>query len=366
MGPLMILRSLYLHRFRNYEEAYIEFGPHVNLICGLNAQGKTTLLEAIHYLMVGRSFRASQNQELIKQGCSSFYIEGTFSKHGVEQKLRMSFDGKERKIIYNSTPLVATSSLLGILQGVLITPDDIQLIKGSPLLRRQFLDLQIAQIDPLYVHHLTRYTRAMRQRNQLLKAKQSTTMTSWEHEMSQSAAYLTLQRSQAIKDLQRECQSFHSYLTGNSDPLGLNYKTTQLEDATLPERRQYQLTQLQKNRIREMALGYTLTGPHKDDVLISISGKEARDFASEGQQRSCATALHLAEWHRLQRLGDVIPLMLIDDVGTSLDGSRKQRLLEQLKNLGQVFLTTTEEKLLDHWPDSKRLIHVCNGTISIG
>jgi DNA replication and repair protein RecF len=361
----MILRSLYLYHFRNYEEAYIEFGPHVNLIWGRNAQGKTTLLEAIHYLIIGRSFRTHQIQELVKQQHSSFYIEGTFLKHGVEQKLRISFDGKERKILYNHTPLSTTASLLGILQGVFMTPDDIQFIKGAPALRRQFLDLQIAQMDPLYVHHLTRYHRAMQQRNQLLKTKQLTTIASWEHEMSHSAAYITLKRSQAIQEIQQACQYHYSFLTEDNESVQFRYKTNQVEETSLAERQQYQLTQLQKYRLREIALGYTTTGPHKDDLLLTIEGQEARDFASEGQQRSCITALYLAAWHRLQRLGETIPLMLIDDIGISLDPFRRQRLLKKLKELGQTFLTTTDQTLLDHWQGTKQTIYVQQGTAHV-
>ncbi len=161
----MHLRSLFLQQFRNYKEAYFEFSPSLNLICGPNALGKTSLLEAIHYLMIGRSFRPGHHQDLIKVGCDTFYLEAIFCKYNVDQKLRLHANAKERRIIYNSTALASSSNLLGLIQGVVMTPDDVNLVKGPPALRRQFLDIQIAQIDPLYVHHLGRYSRAMRQRN---------------------------------------------------------------------------------------------------------------------------------------------------------------------------------------------------------
>lgn len=358
----MHLRSLYLHRFRNYEEAFIEFSPEFNLICGPNAQGKTNVLEAIHYLMMGQSFRTKQGQKLIKHGSSSFYLEAVFIKHGIEQTLRLSFDGKERRMIYNSTSLPTVSSLIGLVQGVVLTPDDVQLIKGAPALRRQFLDIQIAQADPWYVYHLTRYHRAMRHRNQLLKIRELATIESWEHEMSQSAAYLTKQRYHTIQALQFQCEQKHPLLTGETSTFELIYKTSSplLE---LEEGRQFFLVQFAKNRIREMALGYTLIGPHKDDLVITIGGKEVGCFASEGQQRSCVTTLHLAEWHRLQQASELPPLFLIDDVGMGLDTNRKERLIAELSQLGQVFLTTTEENFLQQTSKSKKHFLVSNGSL---
>ncbi len=354
----MLLHSLYLHCFRYYKEAYFEFGPHFNFIFGPNAQGKTTILEAIYYLMLGRSFRSTQSLELIKHGTSSFYLEGIFSKQGIEQKLRVAFNGKERKMIYNSTLLPTVSSLLGIIQGVVLTPDDVNLVKGTPLLRRQFLDTQIAQIDPLYVHYLTRYTRAMRQRNQLLKAKQQLTIESWEHEMSQSAAYIVMQRHQTVQNLQVHCQHMHSILTKETAPLDIIYKTHRPNELNRESICHYLLDHLKKNRAREMSLGYTLMGPHKDDLLLTIGGEDVRSFASEGQQRSCAMTLHFAEWRHLNQIGEETPLMMIDDVGMGLDMKRRQYLLEQLSLLGQVFLTTTDENLLQYSPIDQKLFYI--------
>lgn len=341
----MQIRSLYLSQFRNYDEAFFEFHPRFNFIYGANAQGKTSILEALYYLMMGRSFRSHQSNELIKHGFPTFYIEAYFLKHQVEQKLRISFDGKERKIIYHSTPLPSVSSLIGLIQGTVMTPDDVQLIKGSPLLRRQFLDIHIAQIDPLYVHHLTRYNRAMRQRNQLLKAQQLATIESWEQEMSHSAAYLIKQRYLALLELQPLCQQAYAELTEESPQFQLTY-TASFGHLPVDEIRHVVSQQMLKNRRREMLLGSTLSGPHKDDIILTIGQQDARSFASEGQQRSCITALRLAEWQRLSHLADEPPMMMIDDLGMGLDGSRRQRLLHKLEKLGQVFLTTTDSQLL--------------------
>lgn len=352
----MHIRSLYLQQFRNYSEAYFEFSPSINLICGPNAQGKTSLLEAIHYLMIGRSFRPSQHQDLIKIDTSSFYLETLFCKHEVDQKLRISTDGKERKMIYNSTSLPSISNLLGLIQGVIMTPDDVSLIKGSPSLRRQFLDIQIAQVDPLYVHYLTRYVRAMRQRNVLLRQKKKTAIEGWEHEMALAAGYIVMQRRQNIHALQQASQKFYAYLTEEAEHLTLEYRSGATPCQSEVEIREYYLRQFHKNRERELILGYTLTGPHKDDLNVEIGGRDARIFASEGQQRSCVTALHVGEWEHLKKTAGDTPLFMIDDVGISLDDNRRDRLISYLTSMGQVFLTTTDPQLLDSYSGVKQSI----------
>lgn len=342
----MYLRSLYLQQFRNYKEACFEFSPALNLICGPNAQGKTTLLEAIHYFMMGRSFRPSQQQDLIKVGFPSFYLETIFCKHGVDQKLRIFATHKERKIAYNSTQLASISNLVGLIQGVVMTPDDVNLVKGPPLERRQFLDVQIAQVNPLYVHYLTRYVKAMRHRNQLLKQKNKKTIEVWEHEMAHAAAYIVKQRYKTIQALQPYCQNFYAYLTQETEELQFEYRSSAPIEQQEQEIKNFHLYQFNKLRDREMVLGQTLTGPHKEDIWIGIGGRDVRYFASEGQQRSCVTALHMGEWQLLQHNADDVPLLMIDDVAISLDEKRRERLLNQLASLGQVFLTTTDTHLL--------------------
>lgn len=352
----MYLQSLYLQQFRNYREVYFEFTPSINLICGPNAQGKTSLLEAIHYLMFGRSFRSVLHQDLIHIGCNSFYLEAIFCKHDVAQKLRVYMNGKERKMIYNHTVLSNVSNLLGLIQGVVMTPDDVNLVKGPPLLRRQFLDIQLAQVDPLYVHYLARYAKAMRQRNQLLKQKKLLSIESWEHEMAQASAYIVLQRRRSLQTLQIHCQTFYSYLTGEAENLTLKYCSEASDCQSETEIKEFHLQQFHKNRSREIVFGYTLAGPHKDDIWIGIGGRDARFFASEGQQRSCVTALHMGEWHCLKEISGDIPLLMIDDVGISLDSKRRERLIDHLASLGQVFLTTTDSDLMDSFVGPKKIL----------
>lgn len=351
----MHLRSLYLQGFRNYQEACFEFVPGLNLLAGPNGQGKTNVLEAIHYLMVGRSFRPCHLKDFIHREKDHLYVEALFCKYGIDQKLSLYMQGKERRICYNHTLLSTLSHLFGLIQGVIMTPDDAQLIKGSPPLRRQFLDLQLAQADPLYIHHLIRYTRAMRQRNQLLKEKRKSTLESWEHEMASSASYLVLQRRNKLQALQVCCERFYAILSGEQESLRLTYCSKAADCKDEEETKQFHLQHYKKNREREMLLGFTLVGPHKDDILIELGGQDIRYFASEGQQRSCIAALRLGEWEHLKQTTEELPLLMIDDVGISLDEKRRQRLLEQLLSLGQVFLTATDPALVQSFEGNKKI-----------
>lgn len=339
----MRLLSLYLHNFRVYKEAFFEFKPGFNVVHGPNAQGKTSLLEAIHFLVTGRSFRGAHTPELIRIGSENFYLEAHFIKHGIEQTLKASCSATERKFVYNHTVFPSATHLLGVLQGVVSFPDDVTLVKGAPVFRRQYLDVQIAQVDPLYVHHMNRYTRALKQRNCLLRAKQSLTIESWEHEMAQSAAYLTKQRGSATNDLRLSLAAVHFQLAASKEILSLEYKTS-ADHAHLEE---YFLSQYKKHRRREMEVGATLFGPHKDDLIITINGSDVRSYASEGQQRTCVVGLRCAEWERLHSLSSEKPFMLVDDVGMGLDDQRKKLFMEYLSGLDQVFLTTTSSSLAE-------------------
>lgn len=341
----MHLKSLHLRQFRCYGEATFHFSPGINLIHGANARGKSSILEAIYLLSTGRSFRASKLQEMIQSGKDGFEVEAKFVKHGVEQTLTFTLKNRERSINYNQTPFSSITQLFGLLPGVIITPDDIALIKGSPQVRRQYLDLQLAQANSLYVHHLIRYHRAMRQRNALLKNGHTHSLDSWEHVMAHSGAFVTEQRITTAAALENVGSQLYATLTGEAQPLHLEYKAPWQgkEEKSYTHLASRYLEKYRASRQREMAMGYTLHGPHKDDLAVALGGKEVRLFASEGQQRCCVATLRFAEWQRLRELTDEVPLLFVDDIGISLDESRQEKLVSHLASFGQVFVTSTHE-----------------------
>jgi DNA replication and repair protein RecF len=337
----MTLSNLLLRNFRSYREAQIEFSPGVNLLYGKNAAGKTNLLEAIFFLSTGRSFRTSRLDELILQGERYFYLEATFVKDGIQQTLKISYDGAVRQLQLNATTYRNFTQLLGLLPHVLYTPEDIDLIRGGPNERRRFLDLHLAQIDPLYVHHWLRYNRAMKQRNCLLRTHEEGGIESWEAIMALSGAYIIQKREQAVAELipyvERALKRFSAdqeLLSIHYRPVGIGAKYHRDEYA---ERLRKNLAFLRK---KEAALGATLTGPHRDDLKLEVSGKDARAFASEGQKRSCIAAMRLGQWERYRAVNEVSPLFSIDDFGVHLDAQRHALLNAELARLGQVFLTS--------------------------
>jgi DNA replication and repair protein RecF len=338
----MHLKSLYLHNFRLYREAFFEFSPNINIICGPNAVGKTSLIEAIHFLASGQSFRTHQSAHLIRSDASYFYLEAHFVKCGIDQCLKITYSAKEKKIFLNSTRYPSIASLMGLLLSVAFSPGDIELIKGSPQGRRQFLDIQLSQADPFYLHHCSRYARAMKQRNCLLKAKKSHSIQSWEHEMAVSAAYILQKRMMLLQELQSTASIFYQRISEELNPLNLDYRSSVQVMPDLSSQRGHYLDLYEKNRHREMLLASTLVGPHKDDLGLLIGENDSRFFASEGQMRSCAAALRLGEWERLFKATGEKPLMLLDDVRTSLDEHRASRLFSLFGSLGQLFLTGTQ------------------------
>ena len=341
----MLISELYLENFRNYKSFSLEFAPGINAIIGLNAQGKTNLLEAIHLLITGQSFRTQHLADLIGSHGEGFSLGAVFCKNTIRQKIHIYYTPSYRRVVHNNTSYTTFARLIGILQGVTLSPEDQGLIKGSPSQRRRFLDLHLSQCMPLYVHFLSRYCRAMKQRNHLLRTRNLTTVVHWEEMMAHAAAYITLYRQGSINNLAIDCNDLHYILSGEQEKLSLSYKTmAPVEEYSNDIIREYYLSQYLKYRHREIDRGMTLFGLHRDDLELTINSQNARVYASEGQQRSGVAALRLAQWHNLNREEQDIPLMLIDDLGVSLDKERVQQLCTYLKGLGQSFITVQDLK----------------------
>ena len=358
----MNLSHLTLCNFRNYKESHFTFSPQVNCILGGNAQGKTNLLEALYLLSTGRSFRTPHLSHLIRQGASSFQIEAQFVRDGVTQTLKLSYDGQKRELTHNRTSLKSSAQLFGLLPVIIYAPEDVHLITGSPSKRRRFLDMHITQYDPLYIYHLVRYFRAMKQRNALLKTQTLTTISSWEQQMSLSAAYLIKTRETALHSLLPHIQTALNTLSDQSDHIDISYETSLPKKEIGTTIAEFFAHQYEKGRPKEMRFGSTLIGPHKDDLFIHLNEKEAKIYSSEGQKRSCALALRLAEWERLKEQMGAHPLICLDDFGSHLDDKRQTILQQRLHHFGQVFLTTPQS-LPGGFADTALTHHIQDGNI---
>ncbi len=330
----MYLKEIYLKDFRNYATLNIAFSPSINIIHGDNGQGKTNLLEAIYLLATGRSFRTLRLGELIREGASLFVIEAEILEQGISSTLSLSFDGQTKRLELNGTRYSSFHPLLGLLPSVLYSPNDVELISGPPAIRRRFFNLQLAQSDPSYLHSFTRYWQAMKQRNALLRAKNLESIECWEQQMAPHAIYIRAKRSEIVQELPRLLQQEMDRLSPLPESLEIRFFPS------YPDQTESYLEQMKKNRLREVQLGLTLSGPHRDDFILFVEGKSARLFASEGQKKTATFALKLAQWTQLSNHTHKSPLLGIDDFGLHLDDSRQQLLRSTLDSFSQVFMTT--------------------------
>lgn len=327
----MFIQAIHLKHFRNVEEAWIEFCDGINWFAGPNAAGKTNLLEALFYFVRASSFRTRHLSDLVQTDKPHALLEIFFVKCGVEQSLKLQIVDDQKLLFHNQTSYKTALELLGILQGVLIKLDDSGLISGPPQVRRSFIDLQLVQASPLYVHHLLRFQRALRQRNVCLKLKKLAAIEGFEWEMARSAHYLWQERTALLEELLPLSQAYFARLAGE-EPFVMRYEAFQGD----------YLARLSKNRAQEVRLGFTKEGPHRDEIHFIIDDRPAKSFASEGQKRTATLALKLAEWQRLKETVQENPLCAIDEWQVNLDGTRKKNLRELLPELGQVFMTAPE------------------------
>ncbi len=350
---MLLLQNLLLRNFRNFVHLEVNFSSGVNVICGDNAQGKTNLLEAIYFLSTGRSFRTLNLHHLIKHHENAFLIEASFLKDGVEESLRVYFDGTNRKLWHNATLHTSFTKLLGILPSVLLAPGDFTFITGAPAIRRRQLNFHLAQYDKTYVLHLARFFKALQQRNFLLKTGDLTTIETWEHEIAASSAYIISKRHDMIEEMLLPMNELMDMLSPVKEKVRLKYA------ASIPYHEDPQiiyktaLDLFYKNREKESKLGVTIHGPHRDDIHISINDKPAINYASEGQKKTLLSALKLSEHRRLSAMSGMPVLMNIDDLGLHLDETRQIAFIKTLHDLPQVFITSpTTPKL---WPHAKSI-----------
>ncbi len=333
------LLSVKLRNLRSLRHFSCSFDPRINEIVGDNGQGKTTLLESLFLLVSGSSFRSALLKDLVTHDERGFIVEIDFEKEGQENELKCVFDGTKKQLFYNRAPC-SQQMLLGLLNATLFTSQDNLLIQGPPATRRRFLDLQIAQANPLFVHHFVRYQRALKQRNALIKSKQLGTIKAWEKELAASGAYIVQERRKTISSLEAFVMAFFkNCLTNFPGPLALQEITGCPQSESVDHLAHYFEEEFQRKRAQEMVYGHTLVGPHRHDLLITAKAKRCDDFASEGEIRVIALALRFAEWQLLkERVGEA-PLFLADDLGAHLDSGRLHEVTEMLSQLGQVVVT---------------------------
>lgn len=322
-----MIKRLFLKNVRTYPELTLEFQKQVYAIIGENGEGKSNLLEAIGLITSGSSFRTERLKELIREGEETAIIEAIVHVDGTDQKIRIEISTESKKILFNSTEYRSYTPILGLIPQVVFSPYDIDLIEGAPDKRRRFLNIQLSQSDTQYARHLTRYSKAVQQKNALLKSASYHLIPYFEEEMEKSGDYLYKQRELLLGRLSVAMQKEMDTLSPKNEQISLIYEPSLAHNF---------LAVREEEKIRRSCL----IGPHRDNFLIMIEGKEGKKFASEGQKRTLISALKFAELADLEARSQKEALLLIDDFGVHLDEERKGLLMKHLKRRSQAFLTT--------------------------
>ena len=347
----MNLQQLKLRSFRNYAEVAIDFAPGVNLIVGDNAQGKTNLLEAISYLGSGKSFRAQRTSEMIRFGADFAELEGKVFAQERDQTLRyLLFAGsRPRQIFRNGAKKKSASDLAGVLPTVLFCPEDLMILKMGSSNRRRFGDLALSGLRPNYEAALTEYHRILDQKNRILKDHFENPavlaiLPEYNLRLCQVGALLISYRARFYDALGKSAEKFHSQFSGGAENFELQYKTVStVTDPFAPVRDLTENLQehLEKHYRAELETAQCLTGPHKDDFTVSLSGIDLKSYGSQGQTRTAAISLKLAQRELMGREWGEEPVLLLDDVLSELDPGRQDFVLNQIVS-GQVFITCCE------------------------
>jgi DNA replication and repair protein RecF len=365
------IEGLHLRNYRNYSALDLGLDPNLNILVGANAQGKTNLLEAVAFLATGRSFRTRNEGEMVFWGEKKCAVAGKVICRAGSETLKIGYDAQSKQKDYSANGVtMPRSAYTGRLVPVLFTPEDLNLVKGAPHVRRRYLDEEIAKIAPVYEHETGRYQQIIRQRNYLLKKHRgkiidSQELASWNEQLAQKAAKILQKRMAAIHKISLLARLAQRSLTGRDENLEITYvaSVNLREEANQDEIKGAILDALEREKKEEARLGQTLVGPHRDDVVFTINGMNARLFASQGQQRTLVLALKLAELEFIKGETGDFPILLFDDVFSELDDKRRQLLVETIDGRVQTFITGTEAEKLGTFRNSGKIFHIKQGEV---
>ena len=343
----MIATQLSLRHFRTYEDLVLPLAPGLCTFVGGNAQGKTNLIEAVYLCCVGRSHRTSSDSDMVSHGAGQAMVEMQIAAGNLNHIVRMDLPASGRKkVSIDGAPVRRLGELFGVATCVLFSPDQMSLVKDGPEVRRRFLDVALCQAQPVYFHHLTQYNRALQQRNALLRDQPNcldATLEAWDEKLAQSGAAIVARRAAFVAQLDGLAADLHGGIA-EGERLQVRYRPhTEAADAESMQaaiRRRHQV---------DRARGTSTVGPHRDELEVTLAGHLARAFCSQGQQRTAALSLILAQLCAMQQLTGEWPILLLDDVLSELDDARRTALLGLLPQV-QTLVTGTN---IPDLPDSR-------------
>ena len=363
----MFIKSLELQDFRNYESLNVDFHPNVNLILGNNAQGKTNLVEAIYLTSLGKSFRTSSDYEMIRFGSKFFRVKVEAEKKFEDVSVEMAVSKESKAVKLNGRKIKKISELLEHVYIVVFSPEDLKIVKEEPEKRRKFIDRELSQIKPVYFNNLAKYKKILLQRNTMLKEKSPNlgVLQVWDQELINYGVKIIQSRNEFVKKINVISSEIHHGITNGKEKLAVQYESNVPLMKDADEQREIFEEKLNGSIEKDMMRGTTSVGPHRDDLKITINGIDIRKYGSQGQQRTAALSLKLAEIMLIKDETDEDCILLLDDVLSELDEERQQYLINSLSNI-QMFITSAElsEKVKEKLPEGKTFF-VTNGNIEM-
>lgn len=344
----MQIKKLFLQNFRNYERENFTFSDGLNVLFGKNAQGKTNCAEAVFYLCTGVSPRARREKQLIRDGAEFAEISTVAEGRYGEVNLYAKIMDNGREVRVNGNKISKNADLLGNIFAVFFSPHELRLIQDGPDERRRFLNVSISQLSKPYYTALMRYNKILEQRNNLLKNRDISliydTLPVWDEQLCKYASTIARKRAEFIESLAPLAKNTHAFLTDGKEELNVypekKYKGDELELA------KRLFSELEANYERDIRLGYTASGPHRDDIGIDINGLDAKNFASQGQTRTAALSIKLAEVEIFKEISGEYPVLILDDVMSELDLPRRKKLVERTQGLQTILTCTHAERVL--------------------
>ncbi len=357
----MIVKSLELNYFRNYKTLIIDFDKGTNIIYGNNAQGKTNILEAIYLSGTTKSHKGSKDRDMIRFGSDESHIRIFIERQAKQFQIDIHLKKNRSKgIAINQIPIRKASELFGILNIVFFSPEDLNIIKNGPLERRRFMDMELCQLDKIYLDYLAKYNKVLNHRNKLLKdiyyhPDLKDTLCVWDIQLMEYGRKIIERRNIFVSQLNEIVSKIHYNITGGKEEIFLSYEPSVKED--------FYEQELKRVYEKDLKYGQTTIGPHRDDMSFLIQGIDIRKFGSQGQQRTSALSLKLSEIELVKKVTNETPVLLLDDVLSELDSSRQNYLLDNLKNTQTIITCTGLDEFIRNRFHINRVFEVIDGEV---
>ena len=357
----MFIESIELLNYRNYKQLHMDFHSGTNVLYGDNAQGKTNILEAVYVCSTTKSHKGSKDKEIVRFGEEESHIKMTVRRDGIPYRIDMHLKKNRTKgVAVNGVPIKKASELFGIVNVIFFSPEDLNIIKNGPAERRRFLDLELCQLNKVYVYDLVQYNRVVVQRNKLLKEMDSDpslkeTLNIWDSQLVRFGSELIRLRTRFVDELNELIREIHFHLSGEREELEIRYEPIVTRETFEAE--------LSRHRNQELRQRLTLTGPHRDDLNFIVNGADIRKFGSQGQQRTAALSLKLSEIELVKRTVKDYPVLLLDDVLSELDGKRQEHLLSEISHIQTLITCTGLDEFVNSRFQMDKIFKIVEGTV---